>query len=90
MSEDTTHHPSCKPEDRELVYHCNQCGLNEYAEIDLLDKTRSYANEKVRETLVILNSEYYEYADEDQICISEIRKDISKLITALNSGAGGE
>jgi hypothetical protein len=25
------HHPSCTPNDRDLVWHCNQCGLNESA-----------------------------------------------------------
>jgi hypothetical protein len=26
------HHPSCSPHDRDLVWHCNQCGANESAE----------------------------------------------------------
>jgi hypothetical protein len=26
------HHPSCTPYDRDLVWHCSQCGLNELAE----------------------------------------------------------
>lgn len=25
------HHPSCKPNDTELTYHCNQCGGQEFA-----------------------------------------------------------
>ena len=31
------HHPSCKPSDNDLVWHCNQCGLNEFAETEILD-----------------------------------------------------
>jgi hypothetical protein len=30
------HHPSCTPNDRSLVWHCNQCGLDESAE-DFID-----------------------------------------------------
>ena len=26
------HHPSCSPYDRDLVWHCSQCGANESAE----------------------------------------------------------
>jgi hypothetical protein len=26
------HHPSCRESDRDLVWHCSQCGLNENAE----------------------------------------------------------
>ena len=26
------HHPSCRPSDRNLVWHCSQCGLIELAE----------------------------------------------------------
>ncbi len=32
-----THHLSCKPSDKSLVWHCNQCGENESAEA-ILDK----------------------------------------------------
>ena len=28
----TGHHPSCRESDKDLVWHCNQCGLNESAE----------------------------------------------------------
>ncbi len=27
----TGHHPSCRESDKDLVWHCNQCGLNESA-----------------------------------------------------------
>jgi hypothetical protein len=36
-----SHHPSCDPEDRDLVWHCNQCGLNEDAEVEILDAHKS-------------------------------------------------
>lgn len=28
---DVSHHPSCRPSDRDLVWHCSQCGENEPA-----------------------------------------------------------
>ncbi len=27
----TEHHPSCRESDKDLVWHCSQCGLNEPA-----------------------------------------------------------
>jgi hypothetical protein len=32
MSAYDEHHPSCRESDKSLVWHCNQCGLNESAE----------------------------------------------------------
>jgi hypothetical protein len=45
------HHPSCKPSDRDLVWHCNQCGLNESAseveqEVEALRKALRQINEE--------------------------------------------
>jgi hypothetical protein len=29
--DEPAHHPSCTENDKDLVWHCNQCGLNESA-----------------------------------------------------------
>ncbi len=54
----TGHHPSCRESDKDLVWHCNQCGLNESA-ADIenqLDQPKSttgeWTAERVRELII--------------------------------------
>ena len=37
-----SHHPSCRPTDKDLVWHCHQCGESESAEalLDLIERQR--------------------------------------------------
>lgn len=51
MSEEK-HHASCGPNDRGLVYHCDQCGLNEPFDENIIDSLRrdlAQAREKIKD-----------------------------------------
>ena len=74
MSDTTKHHPSCKPNDRALIFKCSQCGLEESAthlediRADLANTQRDFeaardALDKFKKHHEVIDTELYEEMD---------------------------
>ena len=48
------HHPSCRESDKDLVWHCSQCGLNESAdETEIISKFVSEVERRAENKMLI-------------------------------------